>query len=448
MVPETRYVGTTDGVHVAYQVVGSGPYDLVYHAGWLSNVDLVWDVPWRGDFLRRLAGRSRLILMDRRGTGVSDRPATVDALSLELAAEDTLAVLDAAGSVRSIHFGFEEGAAVSVLLAAAHPDRVSGVVLFAPVITYWRDDDYPWGWTQTDADEWLDQVERNWGTLEFARYALEGMLPAEQLTPDHLATWARYWRLCTSPSGAVAIERMARQIDVRSVLPAVRVPTLVMVRAGDEQLYQGSRWIAEHIPGARYLELPGHEHPPFLGDGERVLGELDRFVASIEAEQADLDRVLATVLVADIVRSTEHVARIGDHAWREVLEHHRQEIRGLLGRFRGVEVDTAGDGFVATFDGAARAVRCAQSIVGSGGRQVEVRVGCHSGEVERIEGRPGGLAVHIASHVCAEADPSEVLVTSTVRDLTVGSSLSFEDAGEHELKGVPDRWRLYRANTG
>jgi pimeloyl-ACP methyl ester carboxylesterase len=247
MIPETRYVRTTDGVYIAYQVVGDGPYDLVYHSGWLSNIDGAWDVPDRGDFLRRLAGRSRLILIDRRGVGVSDRSSSADALSLELAVDDTLAVLDVAGSERAVHFGFEEGAVASLLLAAGHPDVTSGVVLFAPWVTYWREPTYPWGWTRADADEWLDQIVRHWGTTEFARYNLEGMLPPEQMTPDRLSTWARYWRLCTSPSGAVAIERMCRQIDVRSVLPAVRVPTLVLVRAGDDQLYQGSRWIADRI---------------------------------------------------------------------------------------------------------------------------------------------------------------------------------------------------------
>jgi pimeloyl-ACP methyl ester carboxylesterase len=445
MLRETRYLRTADGVHIAYQVVGDGPYDLVYQAGWMSNVDVEWELPGASDFLRQLAGRARLILFDRRGSGVSDRPASIDALSLELAVDDTIAILDVVGSERAVLYGFEDGSVVNLLLAASHPERVAGLVMFAPWVSYWKTDDYPWGYTEAEAEEALVETDHHWGTEAFARWNLEGILPIERQTTEMISTWSRYWRLCTSPAGAVAIERMQQGIDVRAVLSTIRVPTLVMHRAGDHVLYQGGAWIAGRIPGARFILLPGAEHPPFMGDRAAVLAELDRFVAGLHEEQADLDRVLATVLFVDLVGSTERAAAIGDHAWRATLEEHRSLVRGLLARYRGVEVDTAGDGHFATFDGPARAVRCASAIVaGVRSLGLEARAGCHAGEVETIDGKVGGIAVHIGARVGSLAGPSEVLVSSTVRDLTAGSGLAFEDAGEHELKGVPDRWRLYR----
>jgi pimeloyl-ACP methyl ester carboxylesterase len=446
MLPETRYLRTADGVHIAYQVVGDGPYDLVYQAGWLSNVDVGWQMPGVSDFLRRLASRARLILLDRRGSGVSDRPASIDALSLELAVDDTVAILDAVGSERAVLFGFEDGSVVNLLLAASHPERVAGLVMFAPWVSYWKTDDYPWGYTEAESQEALVVTDHHWGTEAFARWNLEGILPVEPQTPEMISTWSRYWRLCVSPAGAVAIERMQQGVDVRSILPTIRVPTLVMHREGDDPLYQGGSWIASRIPGARFVRLSGAEHPAWMGDSRSVLAELDRFVAGLRAEEADLDRVLATVLFVDLVGSTERAAVAGDRAWRATLEGFRDLARGLVTRYRGVEVDTAGDGMFATFDGPARAVRCASAIVaGVRSLGLEARAGCHSGEVETIDGRAGGVAVHIGARVGALAAPSEVLVSSTVKDLTVGSGLAFEDAGEHELKGVPDRWRLYRA---
>ncbi len=436
MDPETRYLRTPDGVHIAYQIVGDGPYDLMYQAGWLSNLDAVWDMPEIAESLRRMAERARVILMDRRGTGVSDRPASVDALSLERAVDDTLAVLDAAGSERAVLFGFEDGCIVDILLAASQPSRVSGLVLFAPWVSYWKTEDHPWGWTIEEADEWMERLDRSWGTDEFSRYNLEGLVSEDRLTPEFIRRWTRYWRLATSPAGAMAIERMEREIDVRAVLPAVRVPTLVMHRAGDDMLYRGGRWIAEQMPGARFIELPGAEHPPFVGDTARVYAELDAFVASIRAEEADLDRVLATVLFTDIAGSTAHAATMGDRAWRDTLERHHALVRGLLARYRGTEVDTAGDGFLATFDGPARAVRCASAIVGGAASLgLEVRAGCHTGEIEMIDGKVGGLAVHVGARVGAIAQPSEVLVSSTVKDLTAGSGLGLRGRRRARAQG-------------
>ena len=445
MIPETRYVRTTDGVHIAYQVVGDGPYDLMYEAGWLSNIDAHWDLPDKGGFLRRLAERARLIVFDRRGSGVSDRPASVDAISLEKGADDTLAVMDAVGSERAVFFGFEDGASVSLLVAAAHPERVLGLALFAPTVRGHWAPDYPWGWTDAEEAEAAD-LETVWGTEAFARDNIEGLVPESLVDDTWLHQVTRYWRLCASPAAARAIDDMLRDVDVRSILPAVRVPTLVMHRVGDIRMYQGGRWIADQIPGASFVALPGAIHPPFMGDVDRVLDELDRFVAGIRDEEAALDRVLTTIMFTDVVGSTDHAARIGDRAWSELLERHHQVVRALLVRHRGIEVDTTGDGFLARFDGSARAVRCALAIVDAvRGIGIETRVGCHAGEVELVAGNIRGLAVHVGARVAALAGPSEVLVSSTVRDLVAGSGLAFEDRGSHALKGVPDEWRLFRA---
>lgn len=446
MVPETRYVQTHDGVHIAYQVVGEGPYDLVFQNGWLSNVDLSWETPLLSPFLRSLTERARLILFDRRGTGGSDRPAAIDTLALEKGVDDALAVLDAVGSKRCVFFGFEDGSILGLLLAASHPERVSGLAMFAPWVSYWRTDDYPWGNTEAEALEWEQMVQRAWGTEEFTRWNLGDIVASTLLEdPEFVRAWTRYWRLSASPASALAIEYMQRDVDVRAVLPSVRVPTIVMHRERDVNFYQGGRWIAEQIPGARFTRLPGSDHAPMIGDTKSVLAVLDRFTDGLRAEESDMDRVLATVLFTDIVGSTQRVAEIGDRRWGELQNKHQALVRDFLARYRGVEVDTAGDGFLATFDGPARAVRAAHAIVmGARSLGIEIRAGVHTGEVERSGSAIGGLAVHIGARVGALAAASEVLVSSTVRDLTAGSGLTFDDVGEHTLKGVADPWRLFR----
>ena len=445
----TRYAKTVDGLQIAYQVVGDGPFDLVYAPGWISNLECFWEMPDLGDFLRRLASFSRLILLDRRGSGLSDRPFTPDSLSLEVGMDDIRAVMDEAASERAVLFGFEDGGALCTLFAASYPERVSALVLFGVWAKYGASPDYPWGWTDEQADGWWQLVEREWGTEAFWRTNSSIVSPRIKTDPDRVRAWARYSRLSTSPGGALAIERMQRDTDIRAVLPTVRVPTLVMHRTGDEsERVEQAHYIGERIIGAKVVELSGDEHAPFVGDTNRVLDELQRFVSSIREEEAEFDRVLASVLFTDLVASTQRSVALGDRAWREVVEPHHAAIRGLLVRYRGTEVDTAGDGFFATFDGPARAVRCARAIVGAvGSLGLEVRAGVHTGEIETINDKVGGMAVNIGARVAALAKPNEILVSSTVKDLTAGSGLVFEDTGEHQLKGIPEPWRLYRVAT-
>ena len=332
------------------------------------------------------------------------------------------------------------------MFAASHPDRTVALVLFAPWAKALKAPDWPVGASEAEWEEWERHVATEWGTTAFTRWQFSFVAPGLEGDEDLIQAFTRYWRACASPAAARAIDAMNREIDARPVLGSIHVPTLVMNRI-DNQLVtiNEARLIAGAIPGARLVELPGREVPPFLGDTDRVLDELHRFITSIRTEEAALDRVLATVLFTDIVGSTDRAAVLGDRAWGQVLEHHHDLVRAMLARYRGVEVDTAGDGFFATFDGPARAAKCARAIIeGVTSLGIEVRAGVHAGEVETVAGKTGGMAVVIGSRVGAKAQASEVLASQTVKDLTAGSGLIFEDAGEHELKGVPDRWRLYR----
>ena len=445
-IPETRYAITVDGVHIAYQVAGDGPFDLVCVPGWTSNLEASWDLPLLGPFQRRLASIARLILFDRRGSGVSDRPPKDESLALEYGVDDIRAVMDAAGSERAVIISFEDGGILSPVFAASQPERVQALVLFGTWARYRKAPDYPWGWDEDQILEFDQHLEREWGTETFWRWNLETISPSKVNDVAFVRAWARYSRLCASPSAIVAIERASREIDARAVLPSVQTPTLVMHREGDRyEPVDQSRWLAGQIAGAKMLVLPGDEHLPFIGDSERVIAEIERFVSSIREEESAFDRSLATVLFTDIVGSTERASSMGDRAYHEMLERHHATVRAMLARYRGREVDTAGDGFLATFDGPARAVRCAQAI-GDSVRDlgIQIRAGVHTGEVEVHGDAVRGIAVHIGARVAALAGPGEVLTSSTVRDLVAGSGLVFEDVGEHELKGVPDRWRLYR----
>ena len=438
-----------DGLHIAYQVVGSGPFDLVYASGVICNVECIWEMPDQGDFLRRLAGLSRLIVFDRRGSGLSDWPPTAESLAFELSMADVGAVMDAAGSERAVLFGWEEGGALSALFAASYPERAAALVLFATWAKYSASPDYPWGWTEEQGDEWYEWIERAWGTEEFWRSNMDYVSPHVATDLERVRAWARYSRLSASPGAALAIDRAMRDVDIRAVLPTIHVPALVMHRIGDPFVrFELARYISERIPGAKLVELSGEEHAPFMGDTGAVLDELQSFVSAIQDEEAGFDRVLATVLFTDIVDSTQRIAALGDRSWRELVERHHATVRALLARYRGTEVDTAGDGFFATFDGPARAVRCARAIVEAvAPLGLAVRTGVHTGEVETIGEKVGGIAVSIGARVCALARPAETLVSSTVKDLTAGSGLAFEDGGEHELKGIAERWRLYRVVT-
>jgi class 3 adenylate cyclase/pimeloyl-ACP methyl ester carboxylesterase len=442
--PQPSYAQTADGTHIAYSVLGDGPNDLVYAFGYLSNIDADGEVPFHANFRRRLASFSRLIVFDRRGTGLSDRSMIGDAGSLEAGMDDIRAVMDAAKSERALLFGLRDGAMLSALFAASHPDRVFGLVLWAPVARGSSSPDYPWAMSQAEWDERLDKVRSGWGSVEFAESEMRGVAPETTMGSAVIEKAARMYRAAASPGSAEAIMRTRRAYDLRAVLPAVQVPTLVM-QATEDPWLEGGRHTASLIPGARFVPIPGSDLLPFWTTAEPTVKQIVRFTSTIKDEEAALERVLSTVLFTDIVGATSKATELRDRAWKELLERHHSVIRAMLGRYRGSEVDTAGDAFFATFDGPARGVRCALAIRDAvSALGLEVRVGLHTGEVEMINDKVGGTAVHIGARVGAIAGAGEILVSNTVKDLVVGSGLIFEDAGEHKLKGVPDRWHLYR----
>jgi pimeloyl-ACP methyl ester carboxylesterase len=434
--PETRYAKSGD-VNIAYQVVGEGPFDLVYVPGWISNIELMWEEPAHARLLRRLASFSRLILFDKRGTGLSD-PVPVDRLpTLEQRMDDVRAVMDAAGSERAALFGSSEGGLMSVLFAATSPERTEALITLAIYATRLWSPDYPWAPTPEARDAEIEEIERTWG----------GEMDISVLAPSADEAFKRravaYLRRSASPGAAVALLRMNSQIDVRHVLPTIRVPTLVLQRVDDRDVnVEEGRWIARQIPGAKYVELPGDEHLIWAGDVDAVVDEVEEFLTGRRPGR-ESDRILATVLFTDIVGSTERATEVGDRRWRQLLERHHLLVRSQLNRFQGREVDTAGDGFFAAFDGPARAIRCARAI-GEAVRELglEIRAGLHTGECELVGEKISGVAVHTGARVAAHAEPGEVLVSSTVKDLVAGSGIEFEDRGEHELKGV-GAWRLY-----
>ena len=441
--PETRYAKATDGVHIAYQCVGDGPVDMVFVMGWVTNIEMMWEEPDFSRFLDRLSTFSRLILFDKRGVGLSDRVPDDRLPNLEIRMDDVRAVMDAIGSDRAVIFGVSEGGPMAMLFAATYPQRTVALALYGTAADFivrapaYKDDDAGY----------LARMESAWGTEEFARHEIEAWGAPGFEHDERLVAWlASYMRRSASPAAAIALERMNREINATHALASIHVPTLVMARADDLDFPVGeSRRTARLIAGSRFVELPGRVHFPWVGRQDDILDEVERFVVELGDMEAGLDRVLATVLFTDVVGSTEKAASLGDRDWKELVERHHRLVRGQLARFRGVEVDTAGDGFFATFDGPARAVRCAEAIVAAvAPLGLEIRAGVHTGEVETIDGKVGGMAVVIGARVGAMAGSSEVLVSQTVRDLVAGSGLAFEDAGEHELKGVPDRWRLFR----
>ena len=441
--PETRYAKTTDGVHVAYQVAGDGPIDMVFVMGWVTNIDAMWAEPKFARMLERLASFSRLILFDKRGVGLSDRVPQDRLPDLETRMDDVRAVMDAAGSERAVVFGVSEGGPMSMVFAATYPQRTIALLLYGTVADFTvRAPAY-----KEDPATYLARTEQQWGTTEFARGEIAGWgAPGHESDEDLVRWFAAYMRTSASPGAAVALERMNREINATDVLPSIHVPTLVIAKLGDLDFpIEDVRDMAARIAGSKLVELPGREHLPWVGDPDAIVDEVERFVVALGEVEAELDRALATVLFTDVVGSTEKAAALGDRRWKELVEEHHRLVRGQLARYRGVEIDTAGDGFFATFDGPARAVRCATSIIEAvAPLGIEVRAGVHTGEVETIDGKVGGIAVAIGARVGAAAGPSEVFVSETVKHLVAGSGLSFQDAGEHELKGVPDGWRLYR----
>ena len=445
-VPDVHYARSADGTHIAYQVAGDGPIDLLMAATAYSNIELIWTIPSFGPFLAELTSFARVVCFDPRGAGLSD-PLTVDDLpTLETRVADALTVMEATGSERPALFGMDSTGPLAIFFAATYPDRTAALVLFGTFACGLRDEDYPWAWTVEEWETHDLEVEERWGQPDYVESFVRWMAPTRRLDREVLSLWGTYYRQAASPGMAVALNRLERETDVRRVLRTVQAPTLVLHRK-EEGVYNvdEGRYMARHIPGARFVELDGADHLPGDGDMGAVVAEIGRFVGSVRDEEASFDRVLASVLFTDIVGSTEKAAEVGDRRWRETVEGHHATVRAILARYHGVEIDTAGDGFFATFDGPARAVRCAQAIVEAVRvLGLEVRAGVHTGEVETIDGKVGGIAVNIGARVGGIADPSEVLVSSTVKDLVAGSGLEFEDRGERDLKGLPDRWHLYR----
>jgi pimeloyl-ACP methyl ester carboxylesterase len=442
--PEVQY--TRNGnIALAYQVLGDAPIDVVFQPGFIGNLDLMWEFPPYARFLRRLASFSRLIVTDRRGSGLSDRLSPEDLPPLEVLMDDLLVVLDEIGSERASLFGFSDAGCLCAVFAATYPERTNALALYDTAASGAVADGFPWQWSEETWSSYMDEMAAGWGTLAYAQKVVPWFNPS--LAGDDRAArwWARFMRQAASPNSAVAIERMWHQIDVRPVLPTIQVPTLVLHRVEDViEDVEAGRDMARRITGARFVELPGGDNAPWAGDQDQVLDEIEEFFTGVR-RSASADRVLATVLFTDIVGSTERAAALGDTAWNELLEEHHSVVRRQLGAFRGDEVDTTGDGFLATFDGPARAVECGRAITSSVRELgIAVRAGVHTGEIERAGDQVRSIAVHIGARVMSLASASEVLVSQTVKDLVVGSGLVFEDAGEHELKGVPDRWRLYR----
>ena len=443
--PLVEYAKSGD-VSIAYAVVGDGPLDLVFVNGWiLSALENAWEGP-AAEFFTRLASFSRLILFDKRGTGLSDRDTGIP--DLETRMDDIRAVMDAAGSKRAAIMGVSEGGPMTLLFAATYPERTAAAIAYGCGVSFVQTHEYPWAnsrerWAEVVRDmqsrgmspEWLDE------TLTYEAPSLAG--------DDDVKRWWRRWILTSASPGAVtAVWKMNRDIDARHALPTIRVPTLVLHRAGDRvyDLAEG-RYIAERIPHAEMVELAGEDHA-WWADSESIAREVERYLRALwdggEWHLVERDRVLATVLFTDIVGSTTKAAELGDAGWRELLQKHHALIRRQLVRFHGAELDTAGDGFFASFDGPARAIRCACAITDAVRELgLEVRAGLHTGECELLDDKVSGIAVHIGARVAREAEPGEVLVSSTVRDLVAGSGLRFQERGSAELKGVPGEWRLY-----
>ena len=448
--PEVRYATTSDGVSIAYQVVGDGPVDLITALGSVTHLEVFWEHPLSARFLRNLARFSRLILFDKRGVGLSDRD--VANRSLEARMDDLRAVADEVGARRPVVLGVSEGGPMAILYAATYPEDTSALVVYGSMVRGGpgeADPDAPvteddWAAYRADFEDYERRIRSTWGDPR----VLEIMAPSMANDAAFTAWLTKLFRYGSSPSADVALARMNSEIDVRGILPSIRVPTLVLHRRGDtDEPVANGRYLAAHIPHAHYVELEGADHLPMLGDTDALVDEIELFVTGARTPSQS-DRLLTTLVFTDIVGSTETGARLGDHRWRDVLETHAADVRRSISRFRGVEIKSTGDGFLARFDGPARAVSFALEVAEQcRDRGLMVRAGVHTGEVEVIDADVAGIAVNLCQRVQSQADPGEVLATSTVRDLVAGSGLRFVDRGEHSLKGIPEPWRLYAAVT-
>ncbi|HJR19133.1 MAG TPA: adenylate/guanylate cyclase domain-containing protein [Actinomycetota bacterium] len=441
--PETRYARTPEGA-VAYQVIGEGAIDLVFIPDWMTNIAVWWEQPLIERFLRKLASFSRLIVFDKRGTGVSD-PVPLGALpTLEHWMDDIRVVMDAAGSERAAIFG--HGTPMALVFAASYPERTRALAIAEGWARSVQTEGYPGGTPPELIDQAVSFITEGWEREDYQGMAFAS--PNLPNDPPFLKWLARYRVLAMPPTTSGRVFRWGFDLDVRSVLPTISVPTLVLQRKSNPFFAAGhSRYLAERIPGAKYVELPGEDYVWFAGDQDSLLDEVQAFFTGVRGT-ADVDRVLSTVLFTDLVSSTERDAELGDRRWREILDRHDAIVRAHVEHFRGRLIKTTGDGVLATFDGPARAIRCAQAISDEvHALGLEIRSGLHTGEVELRGEDIGGIAVAIAARVMAKAGASEVLVSSTVKDLVVGSGLEFDDRGPHELKGVPGEWRLYAVRS-
>jgi pimeloyl-ACP methyl ester carboxylesterase len=439
--PEIRYAQNGD-VHIAYQTIGDGPLDIVFVDGFITHLGAQWeDLAYRR-FAERLASFARVILFDKRGMGLSDR---VAAGTLEERMDDVGAVMEAVGSERAALIGVSEGGPMSILFAATYPERTHSLILCGAEVKEEITDDWPWGEsTRAEHEEWVRAVPERWGTIEMARAVVAGVMPSAADDQGAAEAWRRILVDGASPGAAIAFVDMAFGIDVRSIVPSVDVPTLIVHTSGDKICrVENARWLAEHLPGAHYVELEGEDHVPWGENADEIHAEIQEFLTGVREPHAP-ERVLATILFTDIVGSTERAHELGDRRWAELLERHHASIRRELARYRGREIDTAGDGFFAAFDGPARAIRCARAAVESiRGIGLDIRAGLHTGECEVMGDSLGGIAVHIGARVASQAGAGEILVSSTVRDLVAGSGVEFKDRGLAVLKGVPGEWRLY-----
>jgi len=438
MKPETHY--TRSGpVNVAYQTVGDGPRDLVLVPGWVSNIDVFWEEPAYARFLRQLAGFSRLILFDKRGTGLSDR--VTDTPTLEERMDDVRAVMDAVGSERAALIGYSEGGPMCALFAATYPERTTALIMVGSYARRVRAPDYPYGPTPEQRDAFLESIEEQWGTP----FALDIRAPSVAGDERFRQWWARMLRMSASPGAAAALTRANAEIDIRHILPSIRVPTLIVHARGDQTLeIAHGEYLAANIPGARLVVIDSDDHLPWLEGSEAILRHVEEFLTGVRPV-AVRDRVLCTIMFTDIVDSTKEAVARGDRQWSDLLDAHHAAVRRELTAYQGREINTTGDGFVAVFDGPARAIQCADAVAAAL-RQLglRVRIGLHTGECEVDGDSLTGLALHIAARI-SDLAPADGIVTSrTVKDLVAGSGIGFDDFGVHALKGVPDDWQLYQ----
>jgi class 3 adenylate cyclase len=440
--PQTRYARSGD-LGIAYQVFGEGESDLLVAFPFISHLDLMWENPAFARFMRRLGSFARVILFDRRGVGLSDP--TEGPATLEERMDDVRAVMDAAGSERAALLGMSEGSTMCVLFAATHPERTTALVLCGAMARSTAAPDYPWA---AEREAILEAQRELVGPMWGQGATIDIFSPS--LADDERARefQARFERQAASPMRLWIMLQQFLDTDVREVLPLIQAPTLVLHRRGDRAVsYRAARWLAEQIEGSRYVELDGDDHPPWIGDSDRMLDEIEEFLTGVRPRRPS-ERVLATVVFTDIVDSTRLASELGDRRWRELLEEHQRLVRERLERFEGREVKTTGDGFLATFEGPTRAVECARAIAEDlGAVGLQLRAGLHCGEVELMEDDIGGIAVHVAARIASLAEPGEVLASRTVHDLAVGSGIVFEPRGRHRLKGVADEWDVYGVSS-